>query len=316
MWRRTRTPAGASPADIAALAARLAVFFQAGLSPQRSWQELADIEGLPDATRRLARAMSHSLESGQRHAEAVAATCHNGAEPERVFSALIVVADESGTPLASALWALADSLRDRVEAENHIRSITTAPRQTTWLLLGLPPLSILVAGMLGVDALGFLTGSGFGWLLLTGAALAYLAALKWMSRLVAQLLPDRGYLSPARDLVAVASHGGALPEVARDRVERVLTDHGLVDGPVVELHALADLSRRVGIPISTLAVTEARWHRHQARAEAAQAAHSLSVRILIPLGLLILPAFVMVGVVPVVFTLLQDALSSDLNTIW
>jgi len=301
---------------MATLSARLAVFFQAGLSPAKAWEELARDGQIGEAGQALAGRIQSHLQGGGRHAESVRRACEAGGEPERVFSAVVVVADESGTALYQALWALAEALRDRVSVEAEIRSIVQAPRQTTLLLLALPPLSLVVAGLLGVNALGFLTGSAFGWLLLILAALLYVAAIVWMGRLVAQLMPDSGYLSPARDLLAVASQGGALPEVAEARVNRVLLAHGLAESDNADIAHLTALSRRVGIPISRLSVAEATWQRHHARAEAAEAAQSLSVRILIPLGLFILPAFVAVGVVPVIFALLEGALRPDQQGLW
>jgi len=301
---------------MATLATRLAVFLQAGVSPGRAWRELAAEDHLPEALRVVAREIDERLDAGGRHAESVQEVCVSGSEAERVFSCLVSVADESGTPLSLALWAFADALRDRVSIEWDIRAITQAPRQTSWLLLALPPLSLVVAGALGINALGFLTGSTFGWTLLIAATLCYLFAMAWMSRLVRQLLPDTGFLSPAHDLLAVASQGGAMPEAAQERVERVLAQHDVTLPGPPGLGALTSLSRRVGIPIATLATVEARWQRHHVKAEAARAAQSLSVRILIPLGLLILPAFVMVGVIPVVITLLQGALEGGAGSIW
>lgn len=301
---------------MATLAARLAVFFQAGLSPAKAWEELALDAQIGEPGQALAGRVLVLLQEGGRHAHSVRVACAAQGEPERVFSAVVGVADESGTPLYQALWALADALRDRVSVEAEIRSIVQAPRQTTVLLLALPPLSLLIAGLLGVNALGFLTGSAFGWSLLGLAVLLYAAAIVWMGRLVTQLMPDSGYLSPARDLLAVASQGGALPEVAKARVNRVLIEHDLAQSDNADIGHLAALSRRVGIPISQLSVVEASWQRHHARAQAAEAAQSLSVRILIPLGLFILPAFVAVGVVPVIFTLLEGALRLDQPGLW
>jgi len=315
-WRGTKTTGHVGLAQMATLAARLAVFFQAGLSPVKAWEELASDDQIGGPGRGLAGRIVSQLHAGGRHAQSVWVACEGQGEPERVFSAVVAVADESGTPLYHALWALADSLRDRVSVEAEIRAIVQAPRQTTLLLLALPPLSLVVAGLLGVNALGFLTGSALGWSLFVLAGLLYAAAIVWMVRLVAQLMPDSGYLSPARDLLAVASQGGALPEVAEARVNRVLIEHGLAQFDNADIGHLTALSRRVGIPISRLSVAEATWQRHHARAQAAEAAQSLSVRILIPLGLFILPAFVAVGVVPVIFTLLGGALRSDPAGLW
>ena len=148
------------------------------------------------------------------------------------------------------------------------------------------------------------------------AVILYVTAWAWMRRLVSQLLPDAGYLSPAHDLLAVATAGGALPETALSRVQRALEESDLDHSTLPAIERLTDVSRRVGVPISVLATTEASWQRHRARAEASDAAATLSVQILIPLGLLLLPAFVIVGVVPVVVSLLQDAIASGQTGLW
>jgi len=294
------------------MAARLAVYLQAGLSPTRAWAELAGETQLGSHALEIAQNVRDLLERGGRHAEAVAQATGAGGEAARVLSAVIAVADESGTPLAQAMWTLSQSLRERIVVEADIDAISRAPKQTAVLLMGLPPLGLTMAWLLGVNAVSFLLGSALGLFSLLLALLLYALAWWWMRRLVSQLLPEQGYLSPARDLLAVATAGGALPEVAGDRVSRVLADNHLEPADEA-LSQLTGLSRRVGIPIQALATAEATWVREHARAAAARAAASLSVKILIPLGLLVLPAFVLVAVIPVLFTLLTSALGPTLQ---
>lgn len=301
---------------MATLAARLAVFLRAGISPHRAWKELSDDPDLDLATRELAADIAEELAHHYRVRDVVVRCCQGRGEPSRVFAALVIIADQSGTPLHSALWALAQSLRDRVATEADIRAITTAPRQTAWLLMALPPLGLVVAWSLGIDVLGFFTDTALGGVAaLTGVLLIGLAWL-WMRRLVSQLLPGTGYLSPACDLLAVATAGGALPETALVRVEEALTECGLGLDGMEAVQRLAELSRRVGVPISVLATTEAEWQRHRARSASRDAAATLSVQILIPLGVLILPAFVLLGVLPVFVTLLRDAVVTGYPGLW
>lgn len=301
---------------LASTAARLAVFLRAGLSATRAWEELARDPELDDPTRELADEIHRGLERHIRHRDAVVDACATRGEPARVFAALVQVADEAGAPLHSALWSLAEALRDRLAVEAEVRAIAAAPRQTAWLLMALPPLGLLVAWALGVEVGDFFMDTALGGVSLVLAVILYVTAWAWMRRLVSQLLPDAGYLSPAHDLLAVATAGGALPETALARVQRALelSDLDLSTLPAIE--RLTDVSRRVGVPISVLATTEASWQRHRARAEASDAAATLSVQILIPLGLLLLPAFVIVGVVPVVVSLLQDAIASGQTGLW
>ena len=301
---------------MANLAVRLAVFLRAGISAQRAWDELSDDADLDMATRELAAAIAKELGARHRVRDAVMRGCRGRGEPAQVFAALVLVADQSGTPLHSALWALAHSLRDRVATEADIRAVTTAPRQTAWLLMALPPLGLVVAWAVGIDVVEFLVNTALGRAsALIGAVLIGLAWM-WMRRLVSQLVPSSGYLSPACDLLAVATAGGALPETALARVEEALAECGLGLDGMEAVRRLAELSRRVGVPISVLATTEAEWQRHRARSASRDAAATLSVQILIPLGLLILPAFVLVGVLPVVVTLLRDAVTAGPTGLW
>ena len=301
---------------MANVAARLAVFLRAGISQHRAWTELSADPDLDLATQELATAIATELATRHRVREAVVTGCQGRGEPAHAFAALVIVADESGTPLHSALWALARSLRDRVATEADIRAVTTAPQHTAWLLMALPPLGLAVAWSLGIEVLAFFSDTALGLgAAVTGFVLMGLAWF-WMRRLVSQLLPDSGYLSPACDLLAVATAGGALPETALARVENALATCGLDLDGMAAVRRLAELSRRVGVPISALATTEAEWQRHRARSASRDAAATLSVQILFPLGLLILPAFVLVGVLPVVVALLRDAVMTGPTGLW
>jgi tight adherence protein B len=169
---------------------------------------------------------------------------------------------------------------------------------------------------MGVNALGFLTGSALGWLSLVMAGVMVFAAERWSSAMVRDATPGPGYLSPACDLLAIATSGGASPEVAKARVEEALIRHELPEPEEGTLQRLTELSRRVGVPLRQLAKAEAEWSRAKARALAADKTAALSVKILVPLGSLVLPAFVLVAVVPVVFSLLEGAFAPGGSSLW
>ena len=67
---------------------------------------------------------------------------------------------------------------------------------------------------------------------------------------------------------------------------------------------MLDLSRRAGVPAAGLLRSEAVELRRQARADVARRAQALSVRLMIPLGLCVLPAVMVLSVVPLVVTVL------------
>jgi len=312
---RLRQPPSSDAVAVSGVAARLAVFIGAGLPPRRAWQELAHLEG-DGANGEFFHDVDGRVSGGEPLVEALAAVAAGREEAWRVLSAVHEVAHQTGAPLSEALWSLSSALRDRHDAERHIRSAILAPLYTKRLLLALPVFGLVIAGILGVNALGFLTGSVLGWLSLVAAGVMVFAAERWSSAMVREATPGPGYLSPACDLLAIATSGGASPEVARRRVEEALVCHDLPDPEEGTLQRLTELSRRVGVPLRQLAKAEGEWSRAKARQLAADKTAALSVKILLPLGSLVLPAFVLVAVVPVVFSLLEGAFAPGGSILW
>jgi tight adherence protein B len=66
------------------------------------------------------------------------------------------------------------------------------------------------------------------------------------------------------------------------------------------------LSRAAGVPAAVLLRGEADHMRRDARSSAQQAAASLATRLMLPLGLCILPAFMLVGVAPLLLSVLSS----------
>ena len=63
-------------------------------------------------------------------------------------------------------------------------------------------------------------------------------------------------------------------------------------------------ARETGIPLRSLLLEEAADARARAHAALEQAAERLGVLVLLPLGLCVLPAFIALGVAPVVLSML------------
>ena len=309
--RRLLPPLTSDSLAVASVAARLAVFMRAGLPPARAWMELAGNDPLP-----VVKNITTLLESGVSLPTALEELVDQDEEAWRVVGAVHQVARETGAPLGEALWALADALRERQDVAAAVRQAVIAPVYTQRLLMALPLLGLATSWALGVDAIGFLTGSALGWGSLAVAVILLLVAGRWSGKMIRAAMPGPGYLSPSLDLLAIAASGGSSPEAARLRVEQVLDDYRIPAASTGELPELTELSRRVGVPLGALAKAEASWARARAKATALEGANALSVKILFPLGALVLPAFVLIAVIPVVFALLQGALSGDVARLW
>ncbi len=302
MWsRRTRQRESGELVQLSRIVFRLAALFRSGVSPRAAWREVAD--HAPREVSAPLGAIAADVERGGRHATTVASACVDQSEPWRVVAAVVSVADESGAPMADALWECAESMSDEARTRMELQALAEGPRLTVIVLSALPLLGIAVAHLLGVGAGAFLVGTGFGRLLLAASVAAVGLAVWWMLHMVKASTPQGWSSGLARLLFAVANRGGGSPEEASRRVARVMDSLDLGDGSDV-IKSLAELSRRVGIPVSRLAVEEALWSRRERRLEAADSAARLQVMMLIPLGTLVLPAFVALSVVPVAISLL------------
>ena len=297
---RFPSPKSSSSLDVAIVAARLSVFIRAGLSPARAWEEVARFVESKEVAQ-----IATSLRGGARHRESVEVSLRGKSAAWSGLSAVVSVADEAGAPLAEVLWRFSGSLRQQAQIDRELEVVTKAPTLTARVLVLLPLLGLGMASLLGVQAWAFLLGTTLGRISGVLAIALLASALVWMRSMIARAVPPPGDRGLPIELLSIATAGGVLPEIALERVRRILETHELpfVDS---ELADLAELSRRVGVPVSTLATHEAHWAREKVRLDAQEAHAVLAVSLLVPLGLLILPAFVLVAVVPVVVTLLGE----------
>jgi tight adherence protein B len=67
-----------------------------------------------------------------------------------------------------------------------------------------------------------------------------------------------------------------------------------------------ELSARAGVPAAELLRAEAEERRRAARAAAQERAVTLSVRLMLPLGVCVLPAFMALGVLPLLITVVSS----------
>lgn len=82
-----------------------------------------------------------------------------------------------------------------------------------------------------------------------------------------------------------------------------------VDEQLTGVDAVLDLSRRAGVPAAELLRSEAEEARRSARAEVQERASTLAIKLMLPLGLCVLPAFMVLGVFPLLVTVITSTVS-------
>ena len=239
-----------------------------------------------------------------------------GGAPEwRVLGAAWSLAEVSGAPFAPVLDRIAFALRSMDELSRKRAVLLAGPRMTVRLIAWLPLAAIGVGFLFGFDPLPvFLTPFGAG-LLVAGLTLQ-LTGIRWAHKLTARVESEDRVAGLECELMWIALSGGASPEAALPRVADAVSDHraewiefrSLCRGQPLD-RALREATR-AGVPASSLLQSAASEERARVQAHLETEAERLSIRILIPLATCILPAFVILGVVPVIITLFGGLLVS------
>ncbi len=294
--------------EVAAVTQRLAVLLGAGVAPASAWAHVA--EGSSSTIP--ARVVASRAEPARLADELAAAAESLGrldASAWRGLAAAWSVATDAGAPLAPSLRDYARSLRSLAQVQRDVDVALAAPVATARMVMVLPVIGVLFGMALGFNTLETLFTTPLGWGSLVVGVLLMVLAQRWNRRLVASAQPDDAAPGLECDLMAIAVSGGGALDRARVTVDDAVQRFGLtargdrIDGVI-------ELSRRAGVPAAELLRAEADDARRNARAEAQEKAARLSVGLMLPLGLCILPAFMVLGVFPLLITVISSTVGT------
>jgi tight adherence protein B len=284
---------------IAATVQRLGVLLAAGVTPASAWEYL-DEGALPASVAVLVAGGAPIPDAILESSEYVPA------EERQLWGAVAAawaVATVAGAPLAATLLEQSASIRDLAQSQRDLAVALASPTATARLVLVLPAVGVVFGALMGFNTLGTLVTTPLGWgCLITGGALL-VAASSWSKRMLRSARPRQQTPGLELDLLAISVSGGGAMDAARasvaDALARYLTGWSASDSAV---DRVLELSRRAGVPAAGLLRSEAAELRRASRAEVAERAQALSVRLMIPLGVCVLPAFMLLSVVPLVIT--------------
>jgi tight adherence protein B len=284
-----------SPLVLARLLDRVAVLVGAGVPPPRAWALASGVtSAVPDGgDHEFAFPFEYRSERGD-----------DGTH--RDVHGVLAVAARTGAPVVPALRALAVSLRDTAAAERSVRVALAGPRSSARVVLALPAFGMLLGSMWGVDTVGVLVHTPVGWGCLSAAAFLVTVAQRWTSRLVSAAAGGTTIPGLLLDVWAVALSGGGAWADAASTVESVFGARDWPEGDRARLAETLSLAERAGVPAAGLLRACAVDSRADAAADGLARAERLGVRLVLPLGVCVLPAFVLVGVVPVVLGILSS----------
>ena len=248
------------------------------------------------------------------------------------------MSESAGAPLATSLERAAEHAEERIDALLGRQSALAAPRATGRILSWLPLLGLGLGVLMGSDPVGVLTGSVLGALTgLLGLGLAF-AGRRWTAALVHRAEVESAASNGAEqtsnmppvdtalvlELLAAQLRAGLAPLAALGTLAEALNSRALhtvcqrlqmgsnwgsawsgsAAGTFGELRDALAPAYTGGAPSTALLLSLADAHRLSERRAAERAAGRLSVALVVPLGLCSLPAFICLGIVPILISLL------------
>lgn len=295
---------------VASIVQRLSVLLAAGVAPASCWGYLAEQSDGPAGAVVRDVASSRSAVSIA-IVSALGRTSRDDAAAWRGLAAAWQVATDAGAPLAPTLHDLAGSLRSLAQVRRELDSALAAPAATARLVMVLPVVALLFGIALGFDTLGTLFTTVPGGICLMLGLLLMLLARVWNRRLLARARLTRLTPGLILDLTAIAVSGGASVPRARAAVETAVRETGLdVDDTSEQIDEVLRLSQRAGVPAALLLRSEAEEERRVARSEGERRAAVLAVTLMLPLGICVLPAFMLLGVAPLVISVISSTVAT------
>ena len=248
------------------------------------------------------------------------------------------MSESAGAPLATSMERAAEHAEERIDALLGRQSALAAPRATGRILSWLPLLGLGLGVLMGSDPVGVLTGSVLGVLTgLLGLGLAF-AGRRWTAALVHRAEVESAASNGAEqtsnmppvdtalvlELLAAQLRAGLAPLGALGTLAEALNSRplhtvcqrlqmgsswgsawsGSAAGTFGELRDALAPAYTGGAPSTALLLSLADAHRLSERRAAERAAGKLSVALVVPLGLCSLPAFICLGIVPILISLL------------
>jgi tight adherence protein B len=331
--RRARGQDALSVEGIAGLVQRLAVMLAAGVAPANAWGYLAELaprrrdagsrggavsggaaSGGADSPEEVSRAVAAAVLRGEAIPTAIAAAAQacspRAAEAWRAVAASWLVATTSGAPLAGCLREMAEALRQLGQLHRDVDAALAGPVSTARFVAVLPIVGLLFGTILGFDTLGILFATPLGLACLTVGVTLSLIAGRWSAMLVRRARPASGSPGLTAQLVAIALTGGGSITGARESTAAACERFSVGEtGGEAGVETVLALSRRAGVPAAELLRSEAQQDRRAARTQAQLQAAALGTSLMIPLGLCVLPAFMVLGVAPLMLAVLSSTVT-------
>ena len=326
---RGRAQGPPSTRELALLAAEVSTRLRAGAPASSAWERALERIGVGSAVGTddvYPRALDEWAREPPRWRSLLMRARSPDAAAARASAASVVVACRFshglGAPLADVLDAIGDAIDDSQDVEEARRVASAGPLMSARVLAGLPLVGVTAALALGASPWGFYTSGTPGVVCASLGVLAWVAGVASCRRILARCRrADAGGgdtdAALACDLIASALACGASIPRALDALADACAQEPLAwtasslrlgatwEQAWEEAPAWADPLRdaleaswTAGTAPEGMLARCASWERRARLVDAKTRAEELSVRLVGPLGAFFLPAFLLLGIAP------------------
>lgn len=255
----------------------------------------------------LAGLLKSGMPANQARALVAGQLAELSANQTRQLDAIWTLALRHGGSVSESIRSLGEALRASATHAREVELAFAAPKATAKLVSFLPPTGLLLAQLFGLDPLGAIMSNALALIALALGAILLILGRLWANSIIAKSAPRED--DPGLIFEAVSSGvNSSLP--FSTAVEDAISTFGgnLEISPTVnqKLDWLRDLNRNSGASLVDLLAASAAAERETRWFEESTAMAKLSVKLMIPLGLVTLPAFVLSTIVPIAISLLSN----------
>jgi tight adherence protein B len=206
---------------------------------------------------------------------------------------LLDVTKQAGGPLAQTLDRLSKVINSRDQAHGELVLAAAGPKASSRLVMSLPVLVFIGAGISGIPIFRVLGRPSIVWFSLALGLAMFWLGIRWTNRILKKAEPSKVDPGIHLEAIAIAVQAGLPISAAASMV------------PAFQVDELQDFDDSTGVALSQLVTDRADSKRIDQFNADRMKIQKAAVTVLWPLGLTVLPAFVLIAIVPVGAALLQ-----------
>lgn len=223
------------------------------------------------------------------------------------FEIIWSLANKNGGAIGEIMMSLSDSFKSADRHRNEIELAFAGPKATARVVSLLPIACLLLAQVFGLNPLGAIVSKPLAFISVVLGVILLVVGRVWTRSILEKAKFDEVDPGLLIDAVRFGLTSGLPFSKSLNLAVEALAEFDLVDEQSLgRLSAMAEMNRDRGASLGALLESEAQIKRETQRNLEATAVAKLSVKLMLPLGLLTLPAFILCAVAPIAIGLLSS----------